>query len=109
MSSFRLSVDEHSKKSLIKEKALKSAPSFNHSEEKSNMLKERIRNLLRIYQSFLSSGHSNAFNGCCSLHHLLESSLIFDVLQSFDIIPAQLFDEYKHVKTFASLLAYLNR
>ena len=35
--------------------------------------------------------------------------LIFDVLQSFDIIPAQLFDEYKHVKTFASLLAYLNR
>ena len=35
--------------------------------------------------------------------------LIFNVLQSFDIIPAQLFDEHKHVKTFASLLAYLNR
>ena len=53
MSSFKSSVDEHSKKSLIKEKALKSTPSFNRSEERSNMLKERIRNSLRIYQSFI--------------------------------------------------------
>jgi len=34
--------------------------------------------------------------------------LIFNVLQSFDVIPTQLFDEYKHVKTSFSLLAYFN-
>ena len=35
--------------------------------------------------------------------------LVFEVLQAFDILPTQLFDELKHIKTFVSLLAYFNR
>jgi hypothetical protein len=35
--------------------------------------------------------------------------LVFEVLQSFDVIPNQLFDHHKHIKTVFSLLAYFNR
>ena len=35
--------------------------------------------------------------------------LIFNVLQAFNIIPTQLFDNLKHLKTGLSLLAYFNR
>ena len=35
--------------------------------------------------------------------------LIFEVLQSFDIIGTQLFGCLKHIKTFLCLLSYMNR
>ena len=44
--------------------------------------------------------------------HLLRNPLnniLLQVLQAFDIIGLQVFGSVKHIKTFCSLLAYVNR
>ena len=37
------------------------------------------------------------------------NNILLQVLQAFDIIGLQVFGSVKHIKTFCSLLAYVNR
>ena len=92
-----------------KKSKLTSAPSFKRREDKPQMLKVQ-----RYCNNFLDRQLSLQIIPMLLMVVILfivcwSPLLIFEVLQSFNVLPTQLFDEHKHIKTSASLLAYLNR